>query len=55
MFMVFVRRIKLNSGLIGKDAKIREKFHQEQLFDCQFPGVDAPHLLLVWAFTGRAG
>ena len=39
--MMFLRHIKLSSGLIGKDVKPREKFHVEQLFGGHFCDVEA--------------
>jgi hypothetical protein len=50
--MIFFRHIKLSSGLIGKDVKLGEKFHPQQLFHGQFPGGETPYLPLVWVFTG---
>jgi len=47
--MIFFRHIKLSSGLIGKDVKTGEKFHQQQLFGGPFPGEEVLYLPMLCA------
>jgi hypothetical protein len=42
--MMFFRRIYSSSTLIDKDVKIREKFHQKQLFALRFPRPEPAYL-----------
>jgi hypothetical protein len=47
--MIFFRHIKLSSGLIDKDVKTGEKFHQQQLFGGHFPGEEVLYLPMLCA------
>ena len=47
--MIFFRHIKLSSGLIGKDVKVGEKFHTQQLFDGHIPGEEVLYLPMLCA------
>ena len=47
--MIFFRHIKLSSGLIGKDVKVGEKFHPQQLFDGHFRGEEVLYLPMLRA------
>jgi len=42
--MILFRAIQLSSSLIDKDVKIRQKFHEPQLFDERLKGIIPSHL-----------